>query len=228
MNPDIIIQSTVSPLPSTPIPRSGSSPISFQILIQVALGFIATLIATLIGVEKGFEKDREAKNSDEKRRVLNHIRSVRNELNANKSAAESNYRLLRSMQSSDGLDSDHYSVMLLSTESWGAAVDGRINQEIDEDLYSEIQELYSDFQYINELIRRVRTEPLHQRIGDSESIGELELEVWSITVTHWNDEAGEPDVSMLGDLIKNECNQANIKAKNISNRLDNEIEKLSD
>jgi hypothetical protein len=196
-----------------------------SILLQTVLGFIATLTATLIGVKLAFDKDRQADQKEAQKRVLQHLKAIRKESKINKSVAENNFELLIKLQGRDN-GADSYVLELFSTQAWDKAMNNRVNELIDPELQGELQQIYSRVQTVNELIRRLRTEPLHSTIGEEATESTISDENWTMEVSFYNSDTEETENSGLGDLIKNECNDIKISIKKIEDQLSEEISDL--
>jgi hypothetical protein len=195
-------------------------------LSQVFLGFVATLIATLIGVQKGFQKDREAKRQDDRKQMSNLLRSIQEEIQSNKSIANRNFRLLRRMQAQEDLDVDHYSVDLFSADVWEPALDAGAVSWLDSELFSDIQEVYILMRNTNELIRRLRSESLHQEIGESEQYGPIEFDVWTISVAYWDEDTSQIEELGLGELIKNNSKEIKLSISQLEDDLEEEVDRI--
>lgn len=197
----------------------------WPIFLQSILGFFATLTATLIGVKLAFNKDRQAQQKEAQKRVLQHLKAIENESKINKSVAENNFELLIKLQDKDN-DVDSYVLELFSTQAWDKAMNNRVSELIDSDLHADLQQIYSQIETANELIRRLRTEPLHSTIGAEATESTISEKNWTIEVSFYNQAAEEVEESGLGDLIKNECNGIKINIGASSEPLSEEISKL--
>lgn len=196
-------------------------------LLQVGLGFVATLVATLIGVKIAFDLDRTAESKKKKGRVIQHLNSLNKELSINREIATSNYRTLTGMQD-DALESNHYALEPFNTDAWNAAIGERIIELVDESTHGELQEVYAEIRSINELIERVRTEPLYQGIGEEETVGPTDMTIWTIQINYWDHEADEVRETGLGDLILTRSQSLRVKIDSVSGEIDQEISKLED
>lgn len=203
-------------------PAGGETEVS--LLLKTAVGFVSTLVATLIGVYIGFRKDRKAAAKNSRKTAVSHLKSIKTELDSNSEILGQNYRLLREMQGGS-LDVDHYSVSLLSTNAWESAQNGDVIEYLDSKSYTEIQSLYTQIDNLNEQIRRLRTELLHSTVGETDEIGPIELDEWTIEVAVWED--GEISQTGLGDLIKNKSNQINGSIPAIKSSIQQNIDDLN-
>jgi hypothetical protein len=169
--------------------------------------------------------DRRAKKKDDQQVAVQHLKSVRNELNTNKRIADGNFRLLREIQASTKT-TDHYSVNLFSVDAWDAALRGTINETIDSNLYQELQTIYTEARNVNEQVRRLRTEPLHHRVGEEEEYGPVEWDVWTISVSYWDAEENVLEEAGLGEVIKERCRSINMDISSVESDIDAEIDRL--
>ncbi|WP_178915173.1 hypothetical protein [Natronomonas gomsonensis] len=201
-------------------------------LAQIFLGFLATLIATLIGVERGFKKDRQAERDRARKTTLQHLNAIENELELNHSNAGGNYELIDELQQKTDIDSDHYSLEPYSTDAWDAAVSDQVIENISSETYTHLQETYSLIKSTNEQIRRLRTESLHENIGNTIDYGATEMPVWTMEVSYWNRQSSEVDTKGLGELIRDRSNRIRVKAsgdlENIEQETENLRERLGD
>ncbi|MFD1641801.1 hypothetical protein [Halohasta litorea] len=192
---------------------------------STAVSFISTLFATLIGVYIAFGLDRRAKKEDGTKTNLNSLLALRNELELNQDIAIGNYKTLSEQGDSD-VDVDHYSVDLYTVDSWNAAVQSNVLSKIDPDLHKSIHRHYSQIMSTNEQIRRLRMEPLHQRLEEDSDDGPIALDVWTIRVSYWDEQEERVMECGLGDLIRNRSNRIKIKSTSLEDRLDDEIDEL--
>lgn len=183
-----------------------------------------TLAGSLIGVFVGFRLDRRAEQRREREAVLEYLKSIREELKNNKQVVTGNYRVIADIQGSDST-SDHYALSLCSSSAWNAAVGNQIVEEIDGDLYADLQQLYSKSQSMNEQIKRLRTEPLYDEI-ESEEEDEFGVKIWTIPVRYWDDTHDSVESAGLGDLIQKHCNDVKMDIEEVETSIESEIEDL--
>lgn len=199
-----------------------------NLFLQTLLGGVATLIATLIGVRRGFQKDRKAEQQRRVRTTIQHLKAIDKELTLNSGVASGNHQLINSLLDGDNEHIDHYSIDIYSTDAWDAAVNDKMIEHISEDIYSDIQEIYSITKRTNELIMRVQTEPLHPQVGEKQEWGEIEFKKWSISVNYWDEESETIKQAELGELIKRRSNRINIGIQAVNQSLEDEIRDLEE
>lgn len=195
------------------------------IILQAVLGFFATLTATLIGVKLAFNKDRQADQKETQKRVLQHLKAIENESKINRSVSENNFELLIKLQNKDN-GADSYVLELFSTQAWDKAMNNRVSELIDSELHGDLQQIYSQIQTVNELIRRLRTEPLHSAIGEEATESTITDKNWTMEVSFYNSDTKEIEKSGLGDLIKNKCNDIKISIEAVEDQLSDEISNI--
>lgn len=184
----------------------------------------------MVGVIVGFRKDREAEDERTQTRVIHHIRALETEVNINHQIARSNHSLLSEIQTGLDSETDHYAVELFSNDAWDAAIHERVIEKINPKTHSELQEVYSEIQTINELVRRLRAEPLHQSLSGSESEDddEIILDRWTLQISYWDSDTDSVENSGLGDVIKLKCNSLSIQLNSLSSDLESELDQLED
>lgn len=195
-------------------------------LAQIFVGFVATLIATLIGVERGFEKDRQAERKQTRNRTVQHLESISSEISLNRSIAVGNYNLVDQLQANESVEAEHYTLEMFRTDAWDSAIEDQIIEVADPEFYRELQDLYNGIKSTNELIRRLRTESLHSRIGDEVEYGNTEFPIWTIDVHYWDENSEDIEVAGLGELIRDRSNQVNIQSSGVLDRIEPEIERI--
>lgn len=195
---------------------------------DVLIGFLSTLFATLIGVAVAFWNDRKIEQRNQYNRTIQHLQSVNKELDRNREAINHTIDVITKLQDDQGGNSSHYAVDLLSTDAWSAALDDGIIESVDRDLYEKLNEVYYRTNSINELVRRLRTESLHPSLGESKDTGVLETEIWTITVTYWNEEEETIQEAELATVLKSKSNSLGIRIDGVSDRISSSIEELEE
>lgn len=187
------------------------------------LRFILTLTATLIGVLIAFKLDRKAEQQTRKETIIQHLRAIQRELNSNSNAIENNFQVINYLQG-NGNDASHYALEPFSTSAWEAAVEDQLVEHIDNETYSDLQDLYTQLENVNELVRRLRTESLHPEMNqDSDTVWE---DTWTISIAYWDETEEGIRETGLGDLIKNRSNQVNIKIDSVTTEIEGVIDSL--
>ena len=189
------------------------------------LGFSATLLATVFGVYLGFGKDRQINDIRSLEKTTNLLSSLSQEVNNNKSVANSNFSLLSELQAGDQ-DSDHYVLDTFDMDAWEASQHGLIIEWMDSELYRDLQNLYTEINSLNEQIRRLRSEALHGTVGETEQVGNTQLTRWTMEVSYWDPDEEKVKESGLGDLIQDRCQNVKMKCQSLSNEIDEEIEEI--
>jgi len=191
--------------------------------------FLGTLFATLIGVFIGFRLDRFSESRSSKNTTIQHLETIDEELEQNKEILSQNWNIINYLQH-EGNDGEHYALSICSTSAWEAAQDDNIIEHIDPELYREIQSLYSSYENLNELVKRLRTEVLHPDVVGDKETGEPDIfpETWTIEVARWNSELEEVELTGLGDLIKDTSNGLKVETQGLQSQVDREKEKLSE
>lgn len=192
------------------------------------VGFLSTLLATLIGVVIAFWNDRKIEQANQYKQAIQHLRSIKEELKRNRGTTNHTIDVVTMLQDEHGGESSHYAVDLLSTEAWSAALNDGIIKSINNDLYRELNEIYYRTNAINELIRRLRTESLHPTLGEHEDTGIFDWEVWTITVTYWDEEEEAVKEAELATILKNKSNSLGIRIDGVSRSIDEAINELED
>jgi hypothetical protein len=195
-------------------------------IIQTLLGFLATLTATLIGVYIAFQKDRKADRQQTRKTTIQHLKSIKKELELNHTNAQGNYNLIDTMQQQEDFDADHYSLEPYSTDAWDSAVSDQIIEVLDADLYTDLQRTYFLIKSTNEQIRRIRMEPLHNRIGDELDYGVTKVPVWTIDVNHWDTEREEINQKGLGEIIRDKSQKIRVHSGGNITSIEDEIERI--
>lgn len=192
---------------------------------MVLAGSLGTLLATLIGVYTAFNLDRRARRRNKQRRVYEHLRSIRYELEMNQSNADKVDQIIRHLQQSD-TEAAHYTLDIYSTDAWGAALDEQIIDNVDEGLYEDLQSVYTEIKRLNELIKRLRTEWLHPEIGETRGSGGYEYQVWTTSLVEWDEDKERAELTSLGPLIKDRSRSINRSINQLSEELEEEIDRL--
>lgn len=186
-------------------------------------GFLATLLATLIGVAVAFWNDRKIDQVNQYQRTKQHLRSIEEELTRNRKTIDHIIDVVAKLQDEEGGESSHYAVDILSTEAWRAAIDDGIIESLDGELYRDLNEIYYRTKAVNELIRRLRTESLHPSLGEKEDEGLLDWEVWTITVTYWDEEKEDVKEAELATVLKNKSNRLGIRIDGVIDSIDDQV-----
>ena len=189
------------------------------------VSFISTLFATLIGVYIAFWLERQAKNRDRRQTNLNSLLALRSEIQRNKGIAVGNHSTVAQQAGSDP-DVDHYSIDMYNIDAWDSAVQNNILSQIDPDLHESIQQVYSQIKSTNELIKRLRVEPLHDQLEENPNDNPYGLEPWTIRVSYWDEQEQKVMESGLGNLIGDRSNRIKIKLESVEDQLDHEINRL--
>lgn len=189
------------------------------------VSFISTLFATLIGVYIAFWLERQAKNRDRRQTNLNSLLALRSEIQRNKGIAVGNHNTVAQQADSDP-DVDHYSIDMYNIDAWDSAVQNNILSQIDPDLHESIQQVYSQIKSTNELIKRLRVEPLHDQLEENPNDNPYGLEPWTIRVSYWDEQEQKVMESGLGNLIGDRSNRIKIKLESVEDKLDHEINRL--
>jgi len=190
-----------------------------------AASFLGTLLATLIGVVIGFRLDRYAESRNQRNTTVQHLRAIKSELEDNRNILSNNYEIIDYLQE-EGNSGTHYALTICSMTAWESAQNGEIVEHVDEDLYSDIQELYSDYTAINESIKRLRTELLHPDLLDSGEKSDIFPDTWTVEVARWDSERERVETTGLGDLIKSKSNRAKISTDGLIEKIDEEIQRI--
>jgi len=193
---------------------------------NLAIGFFSTLLATLIGVIVGFWNDRMTDEIKSYARAIQHLNSVNTELERNRETINHSVDVISDLQEDGGGETSHYAIDLLSVDAWRAAVQDGLVDAVDSDLYQELNEIYYRTKAVNELIRRLRTESIHPSLGESDEEDLLADEMWTISVTYWNEEADEIREADLATVIKKRCNSLGIRIDGVSDDIDEAIKDL--
>lgn len=190
------------------------------------LQFFSTLTATLIGVLIAFRLDQIAKNRNREKTIIQHIHAIERELENNREVIEHNFKVIDHLQQKEN-DSSHYTLEPFSTTAWNAALQDRLVENLNEESYQNLQEVYTQINNVNELIKRLRTESLHPDLKEAneENDASIFADKWTITVTYWDKSENEVRETGLGDLIKNRSNEINMEIRSIERELKSEIEK---
>lgn len=191
-------------------------------------GFISTSVATLIGVGVGFWNDRRIEEANQHQRAIQHLKSIEQELTRNRETINNSVDVINELQDDGGGDSSHYAIDVLSTNAWNAAINDQVIESIDGGLYRDLNEVYYRAQTINEMIHRLRTESIHPSIGDIEGEGIFQREIWTITVTYWNEDRETVQEAELATVIKNKCNSLGIRIDGISGDIEESINELQE
>lgn len=190
-------------------------------------GFISTLLATLIGVGLGFRLDKVLENRARKKTVQQHLEAVVEELESNKNIIKQNRNVIKHLQD-EGNNATHYALRKFSSNAWEAALDNQFIEHLDDDdLYQNLQSLYANIDSTNELIKRLRTESLHPRMGETEN-EYLDTEVWTVNVAYWDRSREEVEETGLADLIKSESDNLNIEIDGVKTELEDIITRLDE
>jgi len=196
------------------------------LVLEVSLGFLATLLATVCGVYLGFGKDRQVDEVRSLEKTSNLLSSLSQEVSNNKSIANSNFSLLSELQAGDQ-EADHYVLDTFDMDAWEASQHGVIVERTDPELYRELQNLYANIDSLNEQIRRLRSEALHGTVGDTEDVGSTELTTWTMDVSYWDSEDQDVNESGLGDLIQDRCQEVKMECDSLSGKIEDEIEEIN-
>lgn len=189
------------------------------------VGFTSTLFATLIGVYIAFWLERQGKNRDRRQKNLNSLLALRSEIQLNKSIAVGNHSTV-AQQGDSNPNIDHYSIDVYSVDAWNSAVQDNILSQINPDLHESIQQVYSQIKSTNELIKRLRVEPLHDQLEEDSNDNPYGLEPWTIRVSYWDEQEEKVMESGLGNLIGDRSNRIKIKLESVEDQLDDEIDTL--
>lgn len=193
----------------------------------VLAGSIGTLVATLIGVYIAFKLDRRAGRRNKRRRVHEHLRSIKYELEMNQANADKVDQIIRHLQQTD-TEAAHYILDIYSTDAWDSALDEQIIDNVDEGLYEDLQRTYTEIKRLNELIKRLRTEWLHPEIGDTRGSGGYEYRVWTTSLVTWDENHDKADLTSLGPLIQDRSRSVDQSIHQLSDLLEEEIDQLKD
>ena len=175
-------------------------------------------------LDRLYENRRERERK--KRRVLQHLRALENELALNKESADGGERVLRKLQHRNDMESDHYVIELFSTDAWDAALDEQLIDIINPELYRQLQEQYRLVRSTNELIKRLRTEALHPEIGEDENDEWGDFTIWTISVSYWDSQNEDVGFLGLGPLIKQKLVEIQGSIRDIESKLSSEIAEL--
>lgn len=192
----------------------------------ILLQGIATLIATLIGVFIAFYLDRLQERKRQKRRVLQHLKAIRKELRLTNQTGEGNRQVIKELQRRNNLKADHYIAELFSTDAWDAAIHDQVIEEVPDEHYHDLQEFYRDVRSLNELIHRLRLEPLHPSMGEIVGEGGWEYENWTYTVYYHDPKDESLEFSGLGPLILMRSRDLAGRSAELSEQLEEEISSL--
>jgi len=195
---------------------------------SLLLGFISTLIATLTGVVFGFWNNRQEDLISRYTRSIQHLNSVKQELTRNKMAIDQNIDVIEHLQNEGGGEAIHYTVSCLSRDSWEAALEDSIIQDLNEEAYKDLNEIYYRILIVNQLIERLQAESVHPMLGEIKEESMFDEEMWTMSVTYWNEEAGEIREGDLATVIKTECNQIGIRIEDMKSEVRSAIEELQD
>ncbi|WP_415382959.1 hypothetical protein [Halosimplex sp. TS25] len=193
---------------------------------SVFTGFLSTLFATLIGVIVAFFNDRQINKAKKYQRTRQHLLSVQEELKRNRETVNHNIDVISHLQSENGGNTSHYSIDVLSDDSWQAALEEGVIDSLDTDLYKDLNEIYYQVEALNELIRRLRTESIHPSLGEELDKGAFDMEIWSITVTYWDEDAEEIREADLATVIKKRSNSLGIRIDGVSDEIKTQLDKL--
>lgn len=186
--------------------------------------FIAVLFATLIGVFLAFRLDSFQEEQQTRQRTIDHLRSIRSEIESATERVDANNRIIKHLQRRE-MKGDHYILKPLETDAWLAALEEPIVGTISNELYQDLQETYSKIKAINSLIERQRDEMHHQAIGSEAESGSLSYEVWTMSVDYYDAENEEVDYFGLGPLVKEESHTLQSNDKLIE-EIEEEIDRL--
>ena len=193
---------------------------------SVLTGFLSTLLATLIGVMVGFFNDRQIDKAEKYQRARQHLLSVQEELKRNRKTLNHNIDVISRLQGKNGGNTSHYSIDVLSDDSWQAALEEGVIDSLETDLYKDLNEIYYQVEALNELIRRLRTESIHPSLGEELDEGVFDTEIWSITVTYWDEDAEEIREADLATVIKKRSNSLGIWIDGVSDEIQSQLDDL--
>lgn len=190
-----------------------------------AFGFMSTAAATLIGVFIAFLLESRRQTSNRRETSVQHLKSIKRELKNNSKIAEGNYKVITELQR-NGNDASHYVLDVCSTSEWEAALSANLIEFVDSSLYEDLQSAYSDIQSLNEMVARLRTEPLHPEVSEDRTNKLLEFDTWTLSVLYWDASQDEVMQSGLGDIIKRRSNETRVKINGIIEDIEDEIESI--
>jgi hypothetical protein len=193
-------------------------------IIDHALQFVSVLLATLIGVYSAFLLDHWKQEQKARKQAGDHLQSIKSELQTNLDRAESNRQLIKHLQRRKP-EGDHYLLEPLETDAWKAAVEEPILGTVSNELYDDLQDLYSDTKLANSLISRQRDEMHHETLGEEEGTGGYTYEVWTINVDYYDEDKERVATYGLGPRIRDEFESIVITSE-IIEEIDSEIENL--
>jgi len=190
---------------------------------SVLTGFLSTLLATLIGVMVAFFNNRQIDKAKKYQRTRQHLLSVQEELKRNRETVNHNIDVISRLQGKNGGNTSHYSIDVLSDDSWQAALGESVIDSLDTALYKDLNEIYYQVEALNELIRRLRTESIHPSLGEELDEGVFDTEIWSITVTYWDEDAEEIREADLATVIKKRSNSLGIRIDGVSDEIQTQL-----
>lgn len=193
---------------------------------DLLMGFISTLLATLTGVIVGFWNDRKIEQIRQYDRTIQHLQAIEKELTRNRETINHTIDVISRLQDNEGGETSHYAVDLLSTDAWGAALNEGIIDSLDMKLYKNLNEVYYRAGAINELIKRLRTESIHPLLGEVQEEGIFETEVWTITVTYWDEDEGRIKEAELATVLKEKENSLGIRIDGVTEDIKESISDL--
>lgn len=187
--------------------------------------FVAVLLATLIGVYLAFRLDRFQRKRQTQQQTIDHLRSIKNEIQTNKERIEANQKMIRHLQQQNR-KGNHYILTPLETDAWLSALEEPIVGIVSNDVYEQLQDNYSKMKVVNSLIDRQKSEMHHPVIGSEESSGTISYEVWTISVEYYDITEEEVDYLGLGVLIWQKLNYFQ-ELDSLVELLDEEIKRLN-
>lgn len=196
-------------------------------IIQVFFSrFLPVLLATLIGVYAAFESERKRDEKKSKARVLEHLQSLKKEVDGNLEVQREHIKVIERKQQSTETDGEHFTLGLYSTDVWDAVLEDRLLDVLPVDLFYDLHDLYSNKKSTNELIRRLRIDALHPEIGDKKGSNLGEYDVWTQTVYQFNRQKNRVEAIGLGPMIRNRGDSIGRDIQDVEEEMDEQIQRL--
>lgn len=136
--------------------------------------------------------------------------------------------VIQKLQRQSEQKASHYIVDPYSTDAWDAALEDELIEILPSKTYHSLQKVYADIKRTNELIKRLRTEPMHPELGNLRGEGGYEYEIWTYSVTHYDEKKEDVKLSSLGPLIRERSHDIFSQIVDLRQNIDNQIRRLEE